>query len=68
MTTRITKRNVCADPRGADYFLWDSDLVGFGLRVRTMLEELRGSLQKWSWAQGAPTPSQDRAGWQSDAR
>jgi hypothetical protein len=32
---RLTKRTVdAAKPRGADYFIWDSDLAGFSLRVR----------------------------------
>src|SRR6516225_8897968 len=34
MLTKITKRTVDAvNPSGADQFLWDSDLKGFGLKV-----------------------------------
>jgi hypothetical protein len=34
MLTKITKRAVDAvQPSGADQFLWDSDLKGFGLKV-----------------------------------
>ena len=34
MLTKITKRTVdAAQANGADQFLWDSDLKGFGLKV-----------------------------------
>src|SRR5262249_42570786 len=34
MGNRITKRAVdAAEPRRTEYFLWDGDLIGFGLRV-----------------------------------
>jgi integrase len=34
MADRITKRAVdAAKPKAAEYFLWDGDLIGFGLRV-----------------------------------
>ena len=34
LAVRLTKRTVDAEKAGADRFVWDSELAGFGLRVR----------------------------------
>jgi hypothetical protein len=34
MANRITKRAVdAAQPKDREYFLWDAELLGFGLRI-----------------------------------